>query len=60
MRKAKESFQDGVQLDASKAQFLNEVIAKWKMKVNWGKTKKMVVQRGGGTCHIVVDEVRRV
>ena len=36
---------------------LNEVIAKWKMKINWGKTKVMVVQTGGGTCHMVVDRV---
>ena len=27
------------------------------MKINWGKTKVLVVQRGGGTCHIVVDGV---
>ena len=36
---------------------LNEVMTKWKMKINWEKTKVLVVQRGGGTCHIVVDGV---
>ena len=36
---------------------LNEVMAKWKMRINWQKTKVMVVQRGGGTCHLVVDGV---
>ena len=79
-REARESFQGGVQLEASKLQFLlfaddlvlvaeneedtkrnvevlNEVMARWKMKINWGKTTVMVVWRGGGTCHIVVDGV---
>ena len=32
---------------------LNEVTTKWKMKIN----KVLVVQRGGGTCHIVIDGV---
>ena len=32
-------------------------MAKWKMRINWQKTKVMVVQRGGGTCHLVVDDV---
>ena len=36
---------------------LNEVMARWKMKINWGKTKVMVVRREGGTYHIVVDGV---
>ena len=36
---------------------LNEVMARWKMKINWGKTTVMVVWRGGGTCHIVVNGV---
>ena len=31
----------------------NEVMTKWKMKIN----KVLVVQRGGGTCHIVIDGV---
>ena len=42
------------------AEVLNEVMAKWKMKINWEKTncKVLVVQRGGGTtCHIVVNGV---
>ena len=39
------------------AEVLNEVMAKWKMRINWQKTKVMVVQRGGGTCHLVVDDV---
>ena len=30
------------------------MMAKW---INWGKTKVMVVQRGGGTGCIVVDGV---
>ena len=80
MRGARESFQGGVQLEASKVQFLmfaddlavvtekgedmkrnievlNEVMTKWKMKINWEKTKVLVVQWGDGTCHIVVDGV---
>ena len=80
LRKARESFQGGVQLEGSKVQFLlfaddlvlvaeneedikknteilNEVMAKRKMKIIWQKTKVMVVQRGGGTCHLVVDDV---
>ncbi len=32
------------------AEVLNEVMAKWKIKV-------MVVQRWSGTCHLVVDDV---
>ena len=32
-------------------------MAKWKIKINWGKTKVMVVQRGEVICHIVVDGV---
>ena len=39
------------------ADMLNEMIAKWKVKINWRKTKARVVQRGGGTCHMVVDGV---
>ena len=39
------------------AEVLNEVMKKWKMRVNWQKTKVMVVQREGGTCHLVVDNV---
>ena len=39
------------------AEVLNEVMAKWKMRINWQKTKVMVVQRGGGTCHLVVNDV---
>ena len=27
---------------------------KWRMTINWGKTKVMVVKRGGGTCNITV------
>ena len=80
VREARESFQGGEQLEASKVQFLmfaddlavvtekeeyikrnvevlKEVMTKWKMKINWEKTKVLVVQREGGTCHIVVDGV---
>ena len=39
------------------AEVLNEVMEKWKMRINWQRTKVMVVQRGGGTCHLVVDNV---
>ena len=35
---------------------LNEVMTKWKMKIN----KVLVVQRGGGTCHIDGVEVEGV
>ena len=27
---------------------------KWQMKINWGKTKAMVVKRGGGSCNVSV------
>ena len=27
------------------------------MRINWQKTKLMVVQRGGSTCHLVGDDV---
>ena len=80
VREARESFQGGVQLAASKVQFLmfaddlavvtekgedmkrnvevlNDAMTKWKMKINWEKTKVLVVQRGGGTCHTIVDGV---
>ena len=33
---------------------LDEVMAKWSMKVNWGKTKALVVKRGGGSCNVSV------
>ena len=36
---------------------LNDAMTKWKMKIDWEKTKVLVVERGGGTCHIVVDGV---
>ena len=39
------------------AEVLNEVMAKWKMRINWQKTKVMVVQSGGGTCQLVLDDV---
>ena len=31
-------------------QTLDDVMAKWQMKINWEKTKAMVVKRGGGPC----------
>ena len=34
---------------------LEEVMTKWRMTINWGKTKAMVVKRGGGTCNITVN-----
>lgn len=34
---------------------LSEVMAKWIMKINWGKTKVLVVQREGGACHVAVE-----
>ena len=36
---------------------LDEVMKKWRMKINWRKTKAMVVKRGGGTCNIAVNGV---
>ena len=36
---------------------LDEVMKKWRMKINWRKTKAMVVKRGGGTCNIAVNRV---
>ena len=32
---------------------LDNVIAKWQMKINWGKTKAMIVKRGG-SCNVIV------
>ena len=37
---------------------LDEMTAKWSMKVNWGKTKAMVVKGGGGglgSCNVSVQ-----
>ena len=36
---------------------MDEVMMKWRMTINWGKTKVMVVKRGGGTCNITVNGV---
>ena len=36
---------------------LDEVMKKWRMKINWRKTKAMVVKRGGSTCNIAVNGV---
>ena len=36
---------------------LEEVMTKWRMTINWGKTKAMVVKRGGGTCNITVNGI---
>ena len=36
---------------------LDEVMKKWRMAINWRKTKAMVVKRGGGTCNIAVNGV---
>ena len=33
---------------------LDEVMGKWKMRINWRKTKVLTVKRGGGTCDISV------
>ena len=38
--------------------FRSEVMAKWSMKVNWGKTKAMMVKRGGGSCNVSVKGER--
>ena len=32
----------------------DELMEKWKMRINWRKTKVMTVTRGGGTCDISV------
>ena len=36
---------------------LDEVMKKWRRKINWRQTKAMVVERGGGTCNIAVNGV---
>ena len=74
LMEAMESLQGGVQLEATKLQFLlftddlvlvaenevdakrnveelNEVMARWKMKINWGKTKVMVYY-GEGVVYV--------
>ena len=33
---------------------LDDMMEKWKMRINWRKTKVMTVKRGGGTCNISV------
>ena len=35
-------------------QILDDVIAKWQMKMNWGKNKVMVAKRGGDSCNVTV------
>ena len=30
------------------------MMANWQIKINWGKTKEMVVKRGGGSCNVSV------
>ena len=43
--------------DVNNLNILDEVTAKWSMKVNWGKTKAMVVKGGGGlgSCNVSVQ-----
>ena len=38
----------------SNLRILDNVMTKWKMKINWGKTMAMVVKRGGGSCNVSV------
>ena len=38
----------------SNLKILDDVMAKWQMKINWGKTKAMAVKRGGGSCNVSV------
>ena len=33
---------------------LDEVMTEWKMKINWRKTKTMVLEREGGVCDVSV------
>ena len=33
---------------------LDEVMEKWKMRINWRKTKVLTVKRGSGTCDMSV------
>ena len=40
--------------------FLDDVMAKWQMKINWGKTNAMVVERGGGSCNVTVKGEKRL
>ena len=62
-------FEDDLMLVAEKEedvernlQILDNVMAKWQMKINWGKTMAMVVKRGGGvpclslgTCLVLIQ-----
>ena len=64
VREARESFQGGVQLEESKVQFLlfaDDLVLvaenEEDIKKNAEVLNDMVVQRGGGTCHLVVDDV---
>ena len=36
---------------------LDEVMKKWRMKINWRKTKALLLKRGGGTCSTAVNGV---
>ena len=53
-------FSNGLMLVAEKEdvesnlRILDDVMAKWQMKINWGKTEAMVVKRGGGSCNVSV------
>ena len=38
----------------SNLRILDGVMEKWQMMINWGKTKAMVVKRGGGSCNVSV------
>ena len=33
---------------------LDEVMEKWKLQINWRKTKVLTVKRGGDTCDLSV------
>ena len=55
-------FSNGLMLVAEKEdvesnlRILDDVMAKWQMKINWGKTEAMVVKRGGGSCNVSVKD----
>ena len=43
----------------SNLRMLYKVLEKWKMQINWGKTKVLTVKRGSGTCNTSVKLYRK-
>ena len=44
--------------DVESLRMLDEVMEKWRMQINWKKTKVLKVKRGGGTSDIAAKQRR--